>query len=115
MLLGAAHGATQWEPIEEFVLEEGELRCEIPYAGIFCGFTRCLYILRPASCAAHTTYTLRPTSFFMHPISYSPVIEDLAAVRFYIFTMPELPRDDPTSLRVHLCPDLADQVKQMEP
>ena len=41
MLLGAAHGATQWESIDDFVLEEGELRCEIPYAGVFCGFTRC--------------------------------------------------------------------------
>lgn len=35
--------------------------------------------------------------------------EDVAAVRFHIFAMPELPRDDPSALRVHLIPDLPNQ------
>ena len=94
MLLGAAPGATHWEPVhrvddieavsrDDLILRsQSELRATIPYAGIFCAFS-------------------------------SPDVEDTAAVRFHLFTMPELPRDDPSSLRVHLCPVLPDQEEEM--
>ena len=36
----------------------------------------------------------------------SPVVEDIAACRFHVFAMPELPRDRPSSLRVQLCLEL---------
>ena len=43
----------------------------------------------------------------------SPDVEDVCAVRFYVYTKPELPRDDPSSLRVHLCPDRPDEAEEM--
>lgn len=43
-----------------------------------------------------------------------PEKEDIAAVRFHVFAMPELLRDERTALRIHLCPDLPDQTQEME-
>ena len=31
-----------------------------------------------------------------------------------VFTLPELPRDDPSGLRVQLCPELLTQTREME-
>ena len=41
-------------------------------------------------------------------------MEDVCACRLFLFTMEELPRDDPSSLRVHLCPDLPHIIEEME-
>ena len=43
----------------------------------------------------------------------SPTVEDIAAVVLHVFAMPELPRDDPSSLRVQLCLNLPDQTNEM--
>ena len=93
VMLGAPHGATQWEQIllvddssqveeDAFTLSKGELRVKIPYAGTFCAFS-------------------------------STTVDDIAAVRFHLFATPELARDAPAPLRVVLCPDIPDQVEEM--
>ena len=82
-MLGAPHGATQWEVIHAggaanetgappaLTLHEGHMRVKVPYAGLFGAFVSCE---RAEICAA----------------------------RFHIFSLPEMPRDAPAALRVHL-------------
>ena len=41
-------------------------------------------------------------------------VEALAAVRFHVFAMPELLPDEPSALRIHMCPVLPDQISEME-
>ena len=94
VMLGAAHGAAQWEAIhrvtaegggvsrDDLILDGHMLRATIPYAGTFCGFS-------------------------------SPDVDDIAAVRFHVYSLDSLPRDDPTSLRVHLCPLAPDQQEEV--
>ena len=94
MLAGAAHGATRWEPLATaeassatrggLKLHGTEMRVSIPYAGTFCAFPR-----RNAWAVVSTA-------------------------RFYVFTMSELPRGRPTSLRVQLCPEIPPQLREME-
>ena len=94
VMLGAPHGATQWELIhvvddsgdlerDDLSLRPGEMNVMIPYAGIFCAFS-------------------------------SPDVEDIIVARFLIFAAPEKLRGDPTSLRVHLCPHLPDRMQEVE-
>ena len=61
-----------------------EMRVNIPYAGIFCAF--------PSKDAWAV----------------------VAAARFLIFTMSELPRYKPTGLRVQICPEIPPQQQEME-
>lgn len=44
----------------------------------------------------------------------NPTMEDLAAVRIFLFSMPELPRDESSTLRLHICLHLPDQTQEME-
>lgn len=93
VMLGAAHGSDRWEDlallnygggsvVQAAVIEGGEMRVSVPFAGIFCAFS-------------------------------SPDVEDICQVRFFVFALPEVPRDAPTTIRVHLCPELPDQVAEM--
>ena len=43
----------------------------------------------------------------------SPEVEDIARVRLHVFTLPVVPADRPTTVRVHLCPELPDQIDEM--
>ena len=43
----------------------------------------------------------------------SPNVEDIAVARVHIFAAPEVPRDVPTSVRVHICPELPDVIEEM--
>lgn len=60
------------------------MRVHIPYAGTFCAFAK-------QSAAAV-----------------------VCAARFHIFAMGELPRSKPSGVRVHLCPELPNQIEEMQ-
>ena len=95
VILGAAHGATQWERLDlsgaigdgitdfPVQLDKNEMRVKLPYAGTFCAFS-------------------------------SPEVEDIAAVRFHIFGPPYLEREGRATLRVHLCPNLPEISEEVE-
>mmetsp|Transcript_80781 Transcript_80781/g.160512 ORF Transcript_80781/g.160512 Transcript_80781/m.160512 type:complete len:891 (-) Transcript_80781:425-3097(-) len=93
VMLGAPHGAKNWEHIhvvtttqdtevDSCVLEGQMMRVQVPYAGHFCAFS-------------------------------DPDREDIAMARFHVFCLPELPRDDASALRVHLCPELPGMIDEM--
>ena len=108
--LGAQHGATSWSSLEQMTA-----------------------LLRPpapgSEDAGHGGAEQSPPSMAVElsagelrvPVCFggtfcafsSPTVEDVAAVVVHIFAMPELPRDDPSALRVHLCLHLPDQADEM--
>ena len=84
MIAGAPHGATSWEHVaycgddgsDTVQLAGHEMRVKIPYAGVFAAFAR---------------QSAQAVVF---------------AARFHVFAMGELPRSKPSTLRVHLCPEV---------
>ena len=89
VMLGAAHGALHWERIDEV---PGGHTLEIEQGEMSVAIP-----YAGIFCAFTSTEA-----------------EDIAAVRFHLFVMPEVPRDDPSSLRVHLCPNLPDQEEEIQ-
>ena len=82
VMLGAAHGAARWAKLHG-VDDAGDVhRDDLIFEG---QMLRAAIPFAGLFCA------------FSHP-----EYEDVAVVRFYLYTMPELPRDDPSSLRIHL-------------
>ena len=96
MLLGAPHGASHWEHIADGILyedddlinealvEKNSLQVKLPYAGTFCLVTN------------------------------PDVDENVMAARFFVFANPSLARDEPSTFRVHLAPNLPDHIRQMQ-
>ena len=94
VMLGAPHGAERWEKVH--AVDDG------------ADLSRDDLFFDGAELRASIPYAGIFCGFS------SPDLEDVAAVRFFVFAMPELPRDDPSSLRIHLCPELPDQIAEME-
>ena len=92
MVAGAPHGATCWQTVahdgdeddEAIEFRGQEMRIPVPYAGIFGAFAK---------------------------TSAQAVV---FAARFHVFTMDELPSTKPSTLRVHLCPELPNQIEEMQ-
>jgi len=83
--LGAPHGALQWQLLDQETMQMDSSELRIKIP--FAG-TFCAYS--------------------------SKEVSDVASARFHIFTKTELPRDDPSSLRVQLCPERSEQIKETE-
>ena len=90
VFLGAPHGATQFERLST-MNERGEI------LQLADGELRVPIPYAGTFCAFS-----------------SLMIDDIAAVRFYIYTREETPREGIVSLRVHICPNLADRVEEMD-
>ena len=93
MVAGAAHGSGRWAPVasddpsdpsDGIDIVGKEMRVSIPYAGIFCAFAK--------------------------QSAFAVVL----ACRFHVFAMPELSRHKPSGLRVQLCPELPNQIEEMQ-
>ena len=44
----------------------------------------------------------------------NPDVEDVSCCKFHVFAAPQCARDAPSTVRIHLCPELPDQIAEME-
>ncbi len=95
VMLGAPHGALHWQPIGH--------RQAAPNERLGDG----------VELDGHEMRVSIPFAGIFCAFS-STTVEDIAAARIYLFAMPEVPRDDVSCLRVHLCPELPDRIQEME-
>jgi len=95
--LGAPHGCNQWEGIHEVV---SAADTEVDVLKLLKGKEEGTMEMQIKYAGIFAGFT-------------HPDIDDVCRVRAYIFALPELPRDDSSALRVHLCPETPDQVEQM--
>ena len=148
VMVGAPHGATQWERIDlvrssedvkaggALCMNGAELSVSLP-----CIHEPCLESQGASEVASSAPAPARIAALlplnsttpcahfpFLFPPSALPdagifvaladrAVDNFAAVRFHVFTSPELHCDVPSTLRLHLCPelpDIADEVKLAE-
>ena len=120
VLLGAPAGSTRWRTLDAlctkdftapFSLGETHIRVQAPWPGLFCAFSSPQVFGRRTSAPASTP---PPHRHRHHLLALSsPQVEDIARVRLHVFSLPTVPADRPTTIRVHLCPELPDQIEEM--
>ena len=93
VMLGAPHGATQWTAID--ALSTPDMTSPLNFT-LRKGFVDVQLPFAGTFCAFS-----------------SPDVEDIAMVRFHVFAAPVVPRDAPSTVRIHVCPELPDQIEEM--
>ena len=94
VVLGVPHGGTEWEAIHGV---RTEIDTQVDHLQLVDNEMRLMIPYAGIFCG------------FSHPD-----IEDICMVRCWLFCQEELPRDDDSALRVHLCPELPEQIDTMK-
>ena len=92
MLLGAPHGASSWQVID--ALSTADMSNPITFKG---GLMDVQLPFAGIYCAFS-----------------NPDVEDVSCCKFHVFAAPQCARDAPSTVRIHLCPELPDQIAEME-
>ena len=94
MLLGAPHGATSWQVIDALSTEN--MSNPITWREDGSGLMDVKLPFAGVFCAFS-----------------NPNVEDVSRVKFHVFAAPQCARDAPSTIRIHLCPELPDQLEEM--